>query len=219
MDKRDGVLRTHYGWLKTLGGANAAIEIGSLPKLMRKSVAAFPASHAFLKPDPDEAARWSAAFADLPRPWIGVCWRSGSTGGTRAVQYAALTDWGSLLRQMPGTAIVAQYDARDDEIAALRAMGASLFVPGGIDQKNELDRTAALLSVCDGVVSAPTAVSWLSAGLGVPTFKTLYNLSWTGFGTAYEPFAPAARCLMPANAGDWADVMAQALAAITALPT
>jgi hypothetical protein len=74
-----------------------------------------------------------------------------------------------------------------------------------------------MLSVCDAVVSAPTAVSWLSAGLGVPTFKALYDWSWPSLGTDYEPFAPAARCLMPKTRGDWSDVMDQALAAIRAL--
>jgi len=94
------------------------------------------------------------------------------------------------------------------------------FVPNAanIDQKQDLDRVAALLSVCDGVVSAPTAVSWLSAGLGLPTFKALYFLSWPSFGARYEPFAPSARCLMPKRRGDWNDVMGQALAAIRELP-
>jgi Tfp pilus assembly protein PilF len=218
LDKREGVLRSRYGWLKSAGGANAFVEMGSLPKLMRKTIASFPSPNSFLVPDPDEATRWRASFANFPRPWVAVCWRSGSTGGARAVQYAALQDWGGLLRDMPGTAIAAQYDARDDEIAALSAMaGREVAVPKHIDQKQELDRVAAMLSVCDAVVSAPTAVSWLSAGLGVPTFKALYNMSWPSFGTTYEPFAPAARCLMPQVAGDWPDVMAQALAAIKTL--
>jgi hypothetical protein len=212
LDKREGVLRTHYGWLKTMGGANAFIEMGSLPKWMRKTIESFPVPNAFLVADSDEADRWRASFAALPRPWVAACWRSGSTGGARAVQYASLDDWGMLLRQVPGTAIVAQYDARVEEIEALRAMGARLFVPEAIDQKQELDRAAAMLSVCDAVVSAPTA------GLGVPTFKVLYGGSWPSFGNDYEPFAPATRCLMPKVFGDWADVMAQALAAIKALP-
>jgi tetratricopeptide (TPR) repeat protein len=219
LEKREGVLHTHYGWLKLAGGANAFLEMGSLPKVLRKTIAAFPSPNVFLAADPDEAARWRSCFESLPRPWVAVCWRSGSTGGARAVQYAALKDWGGMLREMPGTAIVAQYDARDDETATLSALsGRPVFVPQGIDQKQELDRVAAMLSVCDAVISAPTAVSWLSAGLGVPTFKALYDLSWPSFGTNYEPFAPAARCLMPAQRGDWSDVMTQALTAIRALP-
>lgn len=218
IETRGGVARTHYGWLKSIGGANASIEMGSLPRLMRKTTQSFPVPHVYLTADPDEVARWQAAFADLPRPLVAFCWRSGSTGGARAVQYAPLAAWAALVRDMPGTAVVAQYDARDDEIAALQTMGGRvLAVPDGIDQKQELDRTAALLSVCDAVVSAPTAVSWLAAGLGLPTFKLLYDTSWTSFGQSYEPFAPSARCLMPAARGNWAEVFAQSLAAIRAL--
>ena len=44
------------------------------------------------------------------------------------------------------------------------------------------------------VVSAPTAVSWLAAGVGTPTYKVLYDTSWTALGQTYEPFAPA--CLL-----------------------
>jgi len=219
IESREGVLRTHYGWLKTFGGANAAVEMGSLPRLMRKTIDAFPAPHAYLIADGAEAARWRTAFADLPRPLIGLCWRSGSAGGDRARQYAPLEAWAEFLRALPGTAICAQYDAKPAEIAALSGLsGKPLLVPQGLDQKSELDRTAALFSVLDAVVSAPTAVSWLAAGLGVPTFKILYNNSWTSFGTAIEPFAPSARCLMPQTSGDWADVLAQALEKLRSLP-
>ena len=85
-------------------------------------------------------------------------------------------------------------------------------VPQGIDQKKELDRATALMAALDAVVSAPTAVSWLSAGAGVPTFKILYDNSWTALGQAYEPFAPSCVCVMPQTRGDWADVFQRAKA-------
>lgn len=218
IESKGGVPRTHYGWLKAMGGANAAIELGSLPRLFRKTPEAFPTPHAYLKADPAEIAYWHQTFAALPRPLTAICWRSGSVGGARAVQYATLEHWADFLRDLPGTVIVAQYDAKPDEIAALQALsGRTLVVPEEIDQKHELDRTGALLSVCDSVVTAPTAVSWLAAGLGRPTFKILYDTSWTSFGQTYEPFAPSARCLMPKRQGDWTDVLSQAKAAITSL--
>ena len=62
----------------------------------------------------------------------------------------------------------AQYDAGAEEIAELeRLSGRRIFVPPGLDQKNELDRTCAMLSALDILVSAPTAVSWLGAGAGL----------------------------------------------------
>jgi hypothetical protein len=108
-----------------------------------------------------------------------------------------------------------QYDATADEIAALQAMsGRKILVPGGIDQKQELDRACALLSALGAVVTAPTAVSWLAAGAGVPTFKILHDTSWTAMGQAHEPFAPSCVCVMPQRSGDWADTFARARALV-----
>src|SRR6202000_1175286 len=73
------------------------------------------------------------------------------------------------------------------------SLGRRCVTRAGLDQKNELDRTAALRASLDAVVSAPTAVSWLAAGTGVDTYKVLYDTSWTAFGQLYEAFAPAWR--------------------------
>ena len=93
-------------------------------------------------------------------------------------------------------------------------LSSSFFVPPALDQKNELDRTAAMLSALDVLVSAPTAVSWLGAGTGTRTLKLLYDTSWTAFGQAYEPLAPSCQCVMPDTRGDWAQVFAKAGAII-----
>ncbi len=53
------------------------------------------------------------------------------------------------------------------------------------------------------------AVSWLAAGVGTPTYKVLYDTSWTALGQAHEPFAPSCQCIMPTTRGNWADVFTQ----------
>lgn len=202
-----------YGWLKAAGGANAVTLMGTLPKYLRPNLESFPAPHVFLVPDADELAHWKHALGDRP---IGICWRSGKSGGHRAVQYAPLGAWADFLRHTDANFVSVQYDAAPEEIAQLEAMsGRRILVPANIDQKNELDRMAALLAALDHVISAPTAVSWLSAGVGTPTLKMLYDTSWTALGCDVEPFAPACRCLMPKQQGDWADVFAQAKAVLT----
>ena len=212
IEMRDGAARTRYGWLKAAGGANAAVEMGTLPRFLRQSLDRFPVPNAYLQTDAAEQDRWRAAFASLPRPLIGICWRSGLAGGGRALQYAPPEAWAAFLHELPGSAVSAQYDAKPEEIAQLSALsGRAIVAPPSIDQKNELDRAAALFSIFDAVVSAPTAVSWLAAGAGVATFKVLYDTSWTSFGRDYEPFAPAAACIMPRARGDWADVFSQVL--------
>jgi hypothetical protein len=196
-----------YTWLKSAGGANAVTLMGSLPRYLRASWDNFPKPHSFLVPDASEVSRWKQALGGQANTKIGICWRSGKTGGHRAVQYAPLAAWAQFLRQSDASFVCVQYDATPEEIAQLEEIsGKTILVPKGIDQKNELDRACALLAALDIVVSAPTAVSWLSAGAGVRTLKVLYGLSWTALGCDYEPFAPACQCVMPKQFGDWSNV-------------
>ncbi|HWA04237.1 MAG TPA: tetratricopeptide repeat-containing glycosyltransferase family protein [Rhizomicrobium sp.] len=211
-ETRGGVTTARYGWLKHAGGANAAIELGSLPRHFRSGISAFPEPHAYLVPDPDEVSRWKAS---LPQAAIGICWRSGKTGGHRSLQYAPLEAWAELVRVWPGPVVSVQYDAQPEEIATLESLsGRKIHLAQGIDQKMEIDRTCALLSCLMAVVSAPTAVSWLAAGAGVPTFKILYDRSWTSFGRAREPFAPACVCVMPEVRGRWSSCFDQTIGAL-----
>jgi tetratricopeptide (TPR) repeat protein len=199
-----------YGWLKAAGGANAAILMGDLPRYLRGSLDKFPAPHRYLIPDDSEVSCWKSAFG---KDAIGICWRSGKLGGGRAQAYAPIEQWGVMLRQIERPIVSVQYDAAPDEIARLEALsGRKILVPEGIDQKTELDRACALVSALSLVISAPTAVSWLSAAAGVPTVKLLYGLSWTALGQAHEPFAPACGCVMPQTFGDWDSVFAQVAA-------
>jgi len=201
-----------YDWLAAAGGANAVTLMGSLPRTLRGSLEKFPESHTFLRPDAADVAHWRGVAGNGA---IGICWRSGKMGGHRAAQYAPLAAWGAFLRDVNRPIVCVQYDAMAEEIAALEQVsGRTIIVPAGIDQKNELDRAAALMAALDRVVTAPTAVSWIAAGVGTPTFKILYDTSWTALGQAYEPFAPACRCIMPAVRGDWNDVFAQVKAAL-----
>jgi Flp pilus assembly protein TadD len=201
------------------GDADAFIEMGSLPSLIRNEVALFPRPHRYLTTDGVETRHWSDAFSSTgPRPFVGICWRSGKSGGARNLQYAPLSMWADFIRRLPGTIICAQYDATADEVGELEKLSARrVLVPAGLDQKNELDRTCAMLSAPDAVVSAPTAVSWLAAAAGTPTFKILYDTSWTSFGKSCEPFAPACELIMPAERGNWTDAFDRAVRRLTRL--
>ena len=211
-ETRGGVPTTRYGWLKLDGGATRFTEMGTLPGYMRPTIETFPAPNAYLIPNREEVAHWRTSFGAA----IGICWRSGRTGGHRALQYAPLETWAAFLRDWPGTVVSVQYDATSAEIATLETMsGRKIVVPEGIDQKNELDRACALFSALGAVISAPTAVSWLSAAAGVPTYKVLYDTSWTSFGETHEPFAPGCICVMPKYRGDWVDCFAQVRAALS----
>jgi cytochrome c-type biogenesis protein CcmH/NrfG len=201
-----------YAWLKSLPRPDSFIELASLPFYLRSSSDNFPSPNSYLRADPnqkDEWTKWAASLGEKPK--IGLCWRSGKTGGLRSAQYAPLEAWAKFAQSLTATFICTQYDARTEEIEALQSKaGIKLHIPPGVDQKNDIDRTAALISSLDVVVSAPTAVASLSGALGVPTLKLLFDKSWTSFGRDYEPMMPSCKCLKPSRAGDWADVFAHA---------
>ena len=219
IETRNAVAHARYAWLKAAGGANAAIELGTLPRYLRKDIASFPARDAYIVPDLNEKARWGEAFAASGEgPYVGICWRSGNRAGHRTLQYAPLRAWAEFLRDLPGTVVCVQYDALAGEVAQLEALsGRKVVVPQAIDQKNEIDRACAMLAALDAVISAPTAVSWQAAALGVPTGKILYDTSWTSFGEGREPFAPACECLTPVARGDWASAFQKARLLISRL--
>jgi tetratricopeptide (TPR) repeat protein len=104
----------HYGWLKAAGGANTAIELGSLPRYLRRAPEEFPNPNTYLAADAAERARWRCILGNSG-PLIGICWRSGKTTGGRALQYAPLEIWSDFLRALPGTIVSVQYDATQDE--------------------------------------------------------------------------------------------------------
>ncbi|HTW34266.1 MAG TPA: tetratricopeptide repeat protein [Rhizomicrobium sp.] len=211
IETREGIPTARYDWLDDDDGKTVAIELGSLPEILRGDIARFPSAHRYLVSHASEAEHWGKAFRQAGHgPWTGFCWRSGLSGGARDLQYAPLAAWAEFLRTLPGTLVCAQYDARKEELSLLETMsGRKIFVPAGLDQKNELDRTCAMLSALDAVASAPTAVSWLAAGAGIPTAKILYDTSWTSFGQAHEPFAPSCVLMIPEKRGDWASAFAK----------
>ncbi|MCP5432792.1 MAG: tetratricopeptide repeat protein [Alphaproteobacteria bacterium] len=203
------------GWLAP-GTASHAIEMGSLPRLLRPSLADFPNPHAYLAADAEERARWRAWLESLgPGPYVGLCWRSGKTGGLRAQQFAPPELWAGAMAARGACYVALQYDADEAECDALAALaGVPLHRPPGIDQKQELDRATGLVAALDRVVSAPTAVACLAGGLGVPTAKVLFDKSWTALGQPFEPFQPACRVAGPAWTGDFADALSRAFAAL-----
>jgi tetratricopeptide (TPR) repeat protein len=220
IEARGGVKIARYDWLESVGGADMAIPLGTLPSLLRRDLESFAGDAGYLVPDVTEQASWRNWLdAQGSAPFIGICWRSGKSGGLRSLQYAPVEEWAAFVRDCPGTILNAQYDAAPEEIAELSKLsGRKIAVPPRLDQKQEIDRTTAMLSCLDAVVSAPTAVSWMSASVGVNTYKILYNNSWMAFGQSYEPLAPSCRCSTPKRRGDWAECFALTLEALNARP-
>lgn len=180
-------------------GFDLVVDLASLPHLIGPWPGDAGGKTGFLVADLTKAQAWGAWLSSLgPRRKVGLSWRSGKLTGLRALQYPPQEMWAAFAREVDAELVCIQYGAESGEIAAFEEMsGVRLHVPPALDQKNALDDTAALIAGLDGAVCVANAVAWMSAGLGVPTFKIQRHRSWTAGGAEVEPMAPACRTVRP----------------------
>jgi predicted O-linked N-acetylglucosamine transferase (SPINDLY family) len=175
------------------------VAAGSLGQFLRPDLASFPKREAtggaYLIADAGREAHWKQKLAQLgPGLKVGVCWRSSNVKGDRALYCTLLTQWGDVLK-VPGVQFVnLQYDECEAELQESEAaFGVKIQRYPEVDMFNDLDETAALMRGLDLVISAGTAVSILSAALGVPTWQLNYGLDWQCHGLPHNPWYAAMR--------------------------
>ncbi|WP_193179949.1 tetratricopeptide repeat protein [Nisaea sediminum] len=153
----------------------------------------------YLVPDADDVEAWRRYFrARTSLPLIGLCWRGGTTSVARDRLYCDAITMVEGLGPQRGYYVNLVYSLRDGELEQARnRLGCDIHDPTGIDQKNELDRLAAMLSALDAVVSVDTAVCPLAAAVGTPTLRLGRGLLYLSdghdavLGSCY-PLAPRA---------------------------
>ena len=162
---------------------DCAILAGSLPGIFLKDVSRRGPTRVF-DVDLEERRRWEKKFLEMaPGPWVGLCWRSGVRGGFRKELNCRAEDMVRALGPKTANYVSLIYNPEPEELdAARREDGCILYEPEGIDQKNELDRVAAMMSALDAVVSVDTAVCPLAASIGTPTIRLGWSHLYLGDG-------------------------------------
>jgi tetratricopeptide (TPR) repeat protein len=194
--------------------------MGSPLKVFRREISDFPKT-AFLKPDESRAAEFRATLESFgPGLKVGVCWRSMMLGAKRAKYYSALDAWGPILN-VPGVTFVnLQYGDCADELArAAERHGVEIRSIEGLDLKNDIDGAAALSSVLDLVISAPTAAAATAASVGAEVWFLTAGRTWPQLGTDEYPWYPKTKVFSPEKFADWEKLIPQvgeALAAFAA---
>lgn len=191
--------------------ADAHLPMGSLPRLLRPTLADFPARPSWLAPDPLRLAQWRERLAALgPGLRVGICWGSQNMLGERKASYTTLADWAPLLT-LPGLIpVTLQYDGREAEIAATEErLGVRIHRWPGTDLKNDLESVAALIASLDLVVTVASSVGEMAGALGVPVWRFGPAGDWTALGSGVRPWFPSMR-LWSATPGErLADVLAR----------
>ena len=125
----------------------------------------------YLVPDKLRVKFWCDKLNRLSRkPKIGFCWRSSMISPERSREYSDISLWKDLLTSKNFSFVSLQYDLDYDDFKNSHPDFESYFLETGfLDQKDDLEGAASLISNLDFVISAGSSPSMISSGLGVPT--------------------------------------------------
>jgi tetratricopeptide (TPR) repeat protein len=194
---------------------------GSTLRFVRPTVESFAQGYADGRPlliaDPARVAYWRGEIEALGEgPYVGFCWRSMITSGSRKKYFAPLPAWKPVLNQKVRFINLQYGDCKDELAFFAEKLGVTVHNFPQIDLKNDLDELAALGCALDLVISAPTASAALAAASGTETWLPAIGYSWTQLGTDHYPFYPKSRGFWPEEYGDWPAVMVKVSEALAA---
>lgn len=171
------------------------IPTGSLPALLRPTLASYDRTGPYLLPDQSRVAEWRTRLDSLgPGPKIGISWRSLKYEGVGSQDSMRLSQWGPIL-SIPGIHwINLQPGWTKEEMAeGGDRFDARIHTWSDLDLVNDIDEQAALISCLDLVVSAFTATAQLTGALDIACWVLAHrgNQSWWSLGTDYCPWHPS----------------------------
>lgn len=192
----------------------AQVPAASLGMLLRRTAESFPRHRrAFLRADPARAAALREQLNLAPgEKLVGVSWLSKNlTFGAK--KSTRLADWAPVLAT-PGCRFV---DLQYGDTAAERACASGLIHLDGLDLFDDLDGLAALISLCDAVVTVSNTTAHLAGALGVPTCVLVDAgggrlWCWGQAGDTTPVWYPAAAIVRRPTGAPWSAAIAAAAA-------
>jgi len=178
--------------------------LGSLPLAFKTEPATVPADIPYLSADDAHLTKWSTRIGALERPRIALAWSGNPShlnDRNRSIVFAKLAP----LSSIPARFVSIQRDVREDAIALA---GENRVTNVGAELENFAD-TAAVIALCDLVISVDTAVAHLAGAMGRPLWMLLPfapDWRWTLDGET-SPWYPTARLFRQTALGDWDGVI------------
>ena len=145
------------------------ISMGSLSRFFRPSVESFnEKNHKYLCADPVRAETLRRnLLKGEDKKLVGISWKTASNVPNAQDRNISLSDIAQVLNK-PGIQLVSlQYGDVADEISNLKTeFGISVTQVSEVDNKNDIDGLASLISACDEVVSTTNVTVHLAGALG-----------------------------------------------------
>jgi tetratricopeptide (TPR) repeat protein len=179
--------------------------MGSLPLALKTDLGTIPATIPYLAASEERLGKWRARLAGVAAPRVALAWAGRAAhpnDRNRSLAFAALAPLLTLDRP---AFVGVQRDLREDAQALARVP--SLVHVG--EELDDFDDTAAVLALCDLVVSVDTVVAHLAGAMGRPVWILLpYQPDWRWLlERADSPWYPTARLYRQSTPGDWAGVI------------
>lgn len=177
----------------------------SLPNALHTDIASIPADIPYLSADPERVGKWRDRLGGEGFK-IGICWQGSKTKADRGRSFPLALF--APIAGLPGVRLISLHKgAGEDQLDALPE-DMRVEVPGpNFDPEGEafLD-TAAVMKVCDLVITSDTSVAHVAGALGVPTWTVLRRVAnWRWLEDRRDtPWYPTMRLFRQPTLGDWA---------------
>jgi tetratricopeptide (TPR) repeat protein len=223
LSRLDGVARV-IARGETVPPFDVHCPLGSLPLALKTEPGNVPAHVPYLTADGARLAKWSAEIGTLPQPRIALAWSGNPSHDNDRNRSIALHRLAPLFPppnpppqagegRVGASFISIQRDLRGDDAQALAAQGVTHVG----DALEDFADTAAVLSLCDLVITVDTAPAHLAGAMGRPVWVLVPfapDWRWTLTGET-TPWYPTARLFRQAKPDDWDTVIARVAAEIS----
>jgi hypothetical protein len=152
-------------------------------------------------------AKWSARIETLPRPRIAITWSGNpnhENDRNRSIAFSRLKP----LFDLPASFVSVQRDVRSEDAENLAAETRVTQIGGELDDFTD---TAAVLALCDLVISVDTAAVHLAGAMGRPVWVLVPfapDWRWSLQGET-TPWYPTVRLFRQTSLDDWDGVIAR----------
>lgn len=183
----------------------------SLPLALGTTLDSIPAPGAYLAADPDRTRTWESRLGRTQCRRVGLAWSGSPSHNLDSQRSIALERVRNTLQGgAEGRAdiefIALQNSIRETDRAALAAFENLVYLGEAIE---DLDDVAALIELCDLVISVDTSAAHLAGALGKPLWLLLSRVpDWRWLLEREDsPWYPSARLFRQRALGDWDEVL------------
>lgn len=190
-------------------------QLMSLPRAMKLKMDDLPGPVPYLAADKKRLTHWEARLKHLPRPLVALVWAGSETHGNdanRSMRLSTLAPLGST----GATLISIQKGPRAVEA---ETPPEGMHIENLSQEITDFDDTAAILEVCDLLISVDSSPVHLAGALARPAWLMLpYVPDWRWLLEREDsPWYPNMRLFRQTKRADWSDVIERMAAELTTM--